>query len=81
MAIMIRGSTATMAMVRIIGVRACGDGTILGATATMQAGTTHGSTHGMILGITATPDGMVAGTTHGITAGEAGMVLGTGVVR
>ena len=78
---MIRGSTATMAMVRIIGVRACGDGTILGATATMRAGMTHGLTHGMIRGTTATPDGMVAGMTHGITAGVAGMALGTGVVR
>ena len=78
---MIRGSTVTMAMARTIGVRACGDGTILGATAIMRAGMTHGSTHGMILGITATPDGMVAGMTHGITAGVAGMVLGTGVVR
>ena len=81
MAIMIRGSTATMAMVRNTGVRACGDGTILGAMAIMPAGMTHGSTHGMIRGIMATPDGMVAGMTHGITAGVAGMVLGTGVVR
>ena len=54
---------------------------ILGATAIMPAGMIHGSTHGMIHGTTATPDGMVAGTTHGITAGAVGMVLGTGVVR
>ena len=81
MAIMIRGSTATRAMVRTTGVRACGDGTILGATATMRAGTTHGLILGMTHGTTATPDGMAAGTTRGITAGAAGMVLGTGVVR
>ena len=77
MAIMIRGSTATMAMVRTIGARACGDGTILGAMAIMRAGMTHGLIHGIM----ATPDGMADGTTHGITAGVAGMVLGTGVVR
>ena len=78
---MIRGSTVTMAMVRTTGVRACGDGTILGATAIMRAGMTHGLILGMIHGIMATQDGMVAGMTHGITAGVAGMVLGTGVVR
>ena len=81
MAIMILGSTATMAMARTIGVRACGDGTIHGAMAIMPAGMTHGLILGMTHGTTAMPDGMADGTTLGITAGAAGMVLGTGVVR
>ena len=77
MATTILGSMATMAMVHTIGAPACGAGTILGDTATIRAGTTHGLILGMIHGIMAMP----AGTTHGIMAGVAGMALGTGVVR
>ena len=71
----------SMAMVHTIGAPACGGGTILGDTATIRAGTTHGLILGMIHGIMAMPAGMAAGTTHGIMAGVAGMALGTGVVR
>ena len=78
---MIRGSTATMAMVRTTGVRACGAGTILGATAIMPAGMILGSTLGTIHGIMATVAGMVAGTTLGIMAGAATTILGIGAVR
>ena len=77
MATTILGFMATMAMVHTIGAPACGAGTILGDTATIRAGTTHGLIHGIM----AMPDGMAAGTTHGIMAGVAGMALGTGVVR
>ena len=77
MATTILGSMATMGMVHTIGAPACGAGTILGDTATIRAGTTHGLILGMIHGIMAMP----AGTTHGIMAGVAGMALGTGVVR
>lgn len=47
MATTILGSMATMAMVHTIGAPACGAGTILGDTATIRAGTTHGLILGM----------------------------------
>ena len=78
---MIRGSTIIMVTVLTIGAAACGAGTILGATAIMQAGMILGLTLGMILGIMATADGMVAGTTLGIMAGAATTILGIGAVR
>ena len=40
-----------------------------------------GLTLGMILGIMATADGMVAGTTLGIMAGAATTILGIGALR
>ena len=81
MATTILGSMATMAMVHTIGAPACGAGTILGDTATIRAGTTHGLILGMIHGIMAMLVGMVAGTAHGTMAGVDIITHGIGVVR
>ncbi len=78
---MIHGSTIIMVTVLTTGAAACGAGTILGATAIMLAGMTHGLILGMIHGIMATVVGMVAGTTLGIMAGAATTTLGIGAVR
>lgn len=70
---MILGSTTIMGMVPTIGAVACGGGTILGATAIMQVGTTRGMTRGIMAG--------VAGMTLGITAGADIITLGIGAAR
>ena len=78
---MSHGSTIIMVTVLTTGAAACGDGTILGATAIMPPGMILGSTHGMILGIMVTAAGMAAGTPLGIMAGAATTILGIGAVR